>query len=52
MRAEHRFYVAAILGYLLASGFVMSDSFAMVALFGGLATVFAFIGLTIEGRRG
>lgn len=52
MRAEHRFYVAAIAGYLLASGFVMSDSFGMVAIFGILATVSALIGLTIEGRRG
>ena len=52
MRAEHRFYVIAIALYLLAAGFVMSDSFGMVALLGALATVVAFVGLTIEGRRG
>lgn len=52
MRREHRLYVIALLGYLLAAGFIASGSFGFVALFAVIATSAALSGMFIEARDG
>lgn len=52
MTTAHWFYAAGAALLLLASGFILSDSFGMIALFGVLGITSAAIGMFLERPRG
>lgn len=52
MNREHKLYAWAIIFFLLASCFVLSGSYVIVAILGTIGVVAALTGFRVEARNG